>query len=208
MWLCFWSITDPQHYVSFRCPQSDSTFPYKTSTLISRASICHYTKLLHDYWLYSPCCARFLFFFNIVLFWAALGLWCCARAFSSCAVQASHGSGFPCGARALGAQASVVATCGLSSGGTGLAVLWHMEPSQARDQTRVSWVSCIGRQNSIPLCHLGSLRQLYTEGCESLVMGKNILGFRWWVSFSRLNFYRFLWLCICWVLCFFAGTLL
>ena len=83
------------------------------------------------------------FFFNIVLFWAALGLWRCARAFSSHAGQASHGGGFSCcGAQALGAQASVIAACGLISGGTGLAVLWHVEPSQARDQTRVP---CIGR---------------------------------------------------------------
>ena len=57
---------------------------------------------------------------------AALGLCCCARAFSSCGEQgllfveahrlliavASH-----CGARALGARASVVVACGLSSCG-------------------------------------------------------------------------------------------
>ena len=45
-----------------------------------------------------------------------LGLRCCAPAFSSCGAQASHCSGFSfCGARALGVQASVVVTRGLSS---------------------------------------------------------------------------------------------
>ena len=72
----------------------------------------------------------FLFFvfggFFIYLFLAALGLRCCARAFSGCGergllfvvvrglltVVASR-----CGARALGVQASVVAALGLSSCG-------------------------------------------------------------------------------------------
>ena len=64
----------------------------------------------------------------IYLFMAALGLCCCVRAFSSCGergatlccgAQASHCGGFSyCGARALGAQASVVVTCGLSSCGS------------------------------------------------------------------------------------------
>ena len=64
----------------------------------------------------------------IYLFLAALGLHCCARAFSSCDEQvllfvavrellrASHCSGFSCcGARTLGAWASVVVARGLSS---------------------------------------------------------------------------------------------
>ena len=68
------------------------------------------------------------FFFLIYLFLAALGLHCCARAFSSCDEQvllfvavrellrASHCSGFSCcGARTLGAWASVVVARGLSS---------------------------------------------------------------------------------------------
>ena len=48
------------------------------------------------------------------LFLAALGLCCCAWAFSSCGVRASHCSGFSCcGAQALGVRASVVVARGL-----------------------------------------------------------------------------------------------
>ena len=37
----------------------------------------------------------FVFFFlKIYLFWAALGLHCCTRAFACCGVRASHCSGF------------------------------------------------------------------------------------------------------------------
>ena len=57
------------------------------------------------------------------LFCAALGLYSCAWAFSSCGVRASHCGGFSCcGAQALGAWASVVAVRGLSSCG-----LWSLE---------------------------------------------------------------------------------
>ena len=49
-----------------------------------------------------------IFFFNLFIFLAVLGLHCCARA--------SHCSGFSyCGTRALGTRASVVVACGLSS---------------------------------------------------------------------------------------------
>ena len=68
-----------------------------------------------------------------ILFLAALGLCCCVQAFLQlwragatlrCGVWASHCGGFSCcGARALGAQASVVAACGLS--GCGSRVLEH-----------------------------------------------------------------------------------
>ena len=61
-----------------------------------------------------------------------LGLRCCARAFSSCGergatlccgARASHCGGFShCGARALGARASVVVARGLSSCGS-----WALE---------------------------------------------------------------------------------
>ena len=61
-----------------------------------------------------------------------LGLYCCTRAFSSCSEQrllfvAVHGlliavDCLCCGARALGAQASVFVACGLSSCG-----LWALE---------------------------------------------------------------------------------
>ena len=64
----------------------------------------------------------------IYLFLAALGLQCCARAFSSCSERgatlhcgawASHCGGFSCcGAQALGAWASVVVARGLSSCGS------------------------------------------------------------------------------------------
>ena len=67
------------------------------------------------------------FFFNFIYlfiyFWLLLGLHCCTWAFLwlrragatlRCSVQASHCSGFSCGARALGVQASVVVAHGLS----------------------------------------------------------------------------------------------
>ena len=58
----------------------------------------------------------FLIYFIYLLFLAALGLGCCA--------WASHCSGFSCcGARVLGAQASVVVARGLSS--CGLRALEH-----------------------------------------------------------------------------------
>ena len=51
-------------------------------------------------------CSPILFSFLIL---AALGLHCCAQAFSSCSARASHCGGFSCcEAQALGAQASVV----------------------------------------------------------------------------------------------------
>ena len=69
----------------------------------------------------------FLINLFIYLFLAALGLHCCAQAFSSCdeqgllfrcGVQASHCGGLSCcGARALGVRASVVVAHGLSSCG-------------------------------------------------------------------------------------------
>ena len=46
---------------------------------------------------------------------AALGLWCCSWAFSSCSVWASHCNGFSCcRAQALGHAGSVVVVHGLS----------------------------------------------------------------------------------------------
>ena len=63
-----------------------------------------------------------------ILFLAVLGLCWCALAFLwlwragatlRCSAQASHGGGFSCcGAQALGAWASVVVACGLSSCGS------------------------------------------------------------------------------------------
>ena len=60
-----------------------------------------------------------------------------------CGAQASHCSGFfCCGARALGAQASVVVARGLQSTGSVVAPR-HVGSSQTRARTRVS---CIGRR--------------------------------------------------------------
>ena len=79
-------------------------------------------------------CISFLkkFYLFIYLFLAALGLCCCAWAFSSCGelgllCVAVHGasrcSGFSrCGAQALGVRTSVVVARGLSSCG-----LWTLE---------------------------------------------------------------------------------
>ena len=68
-------------------------------------------------------CPLILFFLKFLLFFiyflAVLGLHCCTWAFSSCAVQASHCSGFSCcGSWALGTQASVVVALRLSSCGS------------------------------------------------------------------------------------------
>ena len=74
----------------------------------------------------------FLFFFNLFLFLAALGLCCCTRAFSSCGERgllfvAVRGlliamASLCCGARALGTRASVLVALGLRSCG-----LWNLE---------------------------------------------------------------------------------
>ena len=82
------------------------------------------------FWPHIPVsqCPHLYFFFFLInlfifiyLFLAALGLRCCARAFSSCGSRASHCSGFSCGgAQALGARASVVVvhrlSCSLACG--------------------------------------------------------------------------------------------
>ena len=70
----------------------------------------------------------FIYFFKFYLLLAALGLCCCTGAFSSWGergllfaadARASHCGGFSCcGARALGAQASIVVAHGLSSCGS------------------------------------------------------------------------------------------
>ena len=88
-------------------------------------------------WSFFVC---FLFSFNlfilIYLFLAALGLCCCVQAFSSCSEQglsfiAVHRrlievASLCCGARALGAQASVVMARRLSSCGTRALLLRSM----------------------------------------------------------------------------------
>ena len=99
------------------------------------------------------------------LFLAALGLHCCAWAFSNCSrgatfhcsAWASHCGGFSyCGAQALGTQASVVVASGLSScgsralehrlsscGARALVAPRHVGSSWTRARTRVP---CIGRR--------------------------------------------------------------
>ena len=79
----------------------------------------------------SMCCQWWLdcirnirvFFVNefilIIYFLAALGLFCCIQAFSSCGAWASHCGGFSCGrAQVLGTRASVLAACGLQRAGS------------------------------------------------------------------------------------------
>ena len=59
--------------------------------------------------------------FSLILFLAALGLRCLAKAVSSCGVQASHCSNCSyCGAQALGARASEFAALRLSSCDAGI----------------------------------------------------------------------------------------
>ena len=103
----------------------------------------------------------------ICLFLAALGLRCCAQAFSSCSEQgllfvvvhrlliavaslvAEHGLQ-ACGLQQLQHAVSVLVACGLSSCGSQAQQLWHtglfaprhVGSSRIRDQTRVP---CIGR---------------------------------------------------------------
>ena len=82
-----------------------------------------FSKLTHAHFVLF--CFYYLF---IYLFLAALGLHCCAQAFSSCGergatlhcgARASHFGGFSCcGARVLGARASVVVARRLSSCGS------------------------------------------------------------------------------------------
>ena len=82
--------------------------------------------------------------------------YCVERGLLCCGAQASHCGGFSCcRARALGARASLIVACGLSScgswalerrfsscGAQALA-LWHVGSSRTRGRTRVP---CIGRR--------------------------------------------------------------
>ena len=106
-----------------------------------------------------------LFKIFIYLFLSALGLHCCAWAFSSCSeggyfslwCTGFHCGGFSCcGSWALGVQASVVVACGLQqlwlTGSRvqaqqlwhlGLVALWHVGSSWTRARTHVP---CTGRR--------------------------------------------------------------
>ena len=46
LWVCFWSIVDPQHYVS-----SWSAYYLKIIITVNLVAICQHTKMLHYYWL-------------------------------------------------------------------------------------------------------------------------------------------------------------
>lgn len=54
LWVCFLSITDPQHYVSSRCTTQrlDISVHYTMTITISPVTNCHHTKILPYYWLF------------------------------------------------------------------------------------------------------------------------------------------------------------
>ena len=55
--VCFWNRIDLQHYVSswYTIQWFAISMHFKMMT-ISLIVICHLTKILHNYWLYSPHC--------------------------------------------------------------------------------------------------------------------------------------------------------
>ena len=67
MSLFVWSIIDLQHYVSpwYRTQWLDISIHYKMITILSLVTICHHTKVLHCYWLSSPCCLYISFLWLI-----------------------------------------------------------------------------------------------------------------------------------------------
>ena len=137
---CFVCLLQAQHVVwSLAHKQSLINICWKNKWIYQRRPMMIPTFLWH-YWevvSFQWCLENFrqeirLIFLKIfykfiyLLFLTSLGLCCCSRAFSSCgergllfvACWASHCGGFSwCGARALGAGASVVAAHGLSSCG-------------------------------------------------------------------------------------------
>ena len=60
---CCWSIIYLQHYVDswYTTQWVNISIRFKMITMISMLS-CHYTKILYNYWLYSPHCVNHLFF--------------------------------------------------------------------------------------------------------------------------------------------------
>ena len=58
LFVCFWSIIDLQRYESSWCRTQwfSISMHYKMLTTISLVTIRHHTKILQNYWLYSPCC--------------------------------------------------------------------------------------------------------------------------------------------------------
>ena len=54
----FWSIIDLQYNISswYTIQWFDISRHFKMITMVSLVVICHHTKILHNYWLYSPHC--------------------------------------------------------------------------------------------------------------------------------------------------------
>ena len=52
----FWSIIDRKHYVSscYRIWWFCISIHFKMITIVSLVTICHHTKILQNYWLFSP----------------------------------------------------------------------------------------------------------------------------------------------------------
>ena len=133
----------------------------------------------------SMCCQWWLdcirnirvFFVNefilIIYFLAALDLFCCTQAFSSCGAWASHCGGFSCGrAQVLGTRASVLAACGLQRAGSivvaqgpNCSVAHGIFPDQGLNPSLLYW-----QVNSLPLSHqervLSPLEAFKQESCS------------------------------------------
>ena len=92
-----------------------------------------------------------------------------ARATFCCGAWASHCGGFTCGAQALGAVASEIIVCELSSCGTWILVApWHVESSHTRD-----WTHAL-QADSYPLYHQGSpVLNVLNHTCVDYV--------KWWI---------------------------
>ena len=58
LFVCFWNIIDRKHYVSscYRIWWFSISIHFKMITMVSLVTICHHTKILHNYWLFSPRC--------------------------------------------------------------------------------------------------------------------------------------------------------
>ena len=118
--------------IQILCPFSNQVVSFFSFSFLF--SFFLFAVELYEFFMYfgisplSEVHASFIFFNKFIyLFLAALGLHCCARAFSSCGewgplFVAVRGLliavASRCGARALGAWASVVVACGLQSAGS------------------------------------------------------------------------------------------
>ena len=135
----WWCHLPPSGFLWWRSVLPCGATPSKPTISVHLSAACsrHCVSL--------KCPHSFFYFFFLIyfiyLFLAALGLRCCARAFSSCSERGLllvpvHGlliavTSLCWGARALGAWASVVAACGLSSFGS-----WALEHRLSSCSTR------------------------------------------------------------------------